>query len=68
MIEERVSKAVRLNTEQVTEQVTERVTEQKDKEMAVKLFGRGMSLDTIAELIGRSVDVVLQWVSPVSQT
>ncbi len=60
---EAVSKAVRLNTEQVTEHVTE----QKDREMAVRLFGRGMSMDTIAELIGRNADVILQWVSPVSQ-
>ena len=33
---------MKLNTEQVTEQVIERVTEQKDKEMAVRLLGRGM--------------------------
>ncbi len=66
-VEEKVSQAVKLNTEQVTEQTTERVTEQKDKEMTVKLFERGTSTDTIAELVGRSVDVIRQWVSPVSQ-
>ena len=66
-VSQAVSQAVKLNTERVTEQVTERVTEQKDKEMTVKLFERGTSLDTIAELVGRSVDVIRQWVSPASQ-
>ncbi len=55
VIEEKISQAVKLNTEQ------------RDKEMAVKLFGRGMSMDTIAELVGCSADVILQWVSPASQ-
>ena len=42
------------------EQITERVAEQKDKEMTVKLFERGTSMDTIAELVGRSADVIRQ--------
>ena len=71
VIEERVSQAIEERVSQAVNQAvklnTEQVTEQKDREMAVKLFGRGMSMDTIAELVGRSVDVILQWVSPVSQ-
>ena len=63
VIEERVNEAVKLNTDQVTK----RVAEEKDREMAVKLLGQGMSLNTIADLIGRSKDVILQWVSPASQ-
>ena len=60
VIEERVNQAVKLNTEQGTEQVTEK----KDREMAVKLFGMGMSVDLIADVTGRSVDSILKWVSP----
>ena len=62
-VNEAVSQAVKLNTDQVTK----RVTEEKDREMAVKLLRQGMSLNTIADLIGRSKDVILQWVSPASQ-
>ena len=62
-VNEAVSQAVKLNTDQVTK----RVTEEKDREMAVKLLRQGMSLNTISDLIGRSKDVILQWVSPASQ-
>ena len=62
-VSQAVSQAVKLNTDQVTK----RVAEEKDREMAVKLLGQGMSLNTIADLIGRSRDVILQWVSPASQ-
>ena len=51
-------------TQQVTEQVTQQVTEQVNRNAAIRMHEKGMSLDTIAELIDHSVDIVRQWLSP----